>query len=462
MYLSQIKATLKSPNTRFLALSSLAIWTGTAIVLGLMYMLIVQKIWSDLENDLSAEANEFSAIYSQQPMAPITEIIDRIALRPRLYVTHPASAGHAHLSTISQQIREINAQLSLSIAPQHIRDHLHIMEEKNGAKLFTDNIRLDDIAVVQFSKRIDYIGKLEVQLLRVLAAGIFAPFIIAMLISLLLARLSVKRLTLYNETFENIIAGNMDKRLTVTKMNDEYDRLAHTTNNMLDRIDNLVKSTRQVSDDIAHELRIPLARIRARLDLINQSRSAPEISDSLCDLDRVLNMSDQLLKLAQVESATLANSKPINLHKLMSDLLEFYHPVANEKGISLSYQGEDTQIKGDPDLIFQAMSNLLDNAIKYTPTGGSVRLSCNRNQRHCEIEVADSGPGVEKSELPLLFKRFHRTDHSRTQPGFGLGLSLVKAITTLHNGRINVFSDSGLTIRLEFPNQPITPIEPRL
>jgi len=453
MYLSQIKEILRSPNTRFLALSYLTIWAGTAIVLGLMYWLIIQKIWADLETDLAIQTTEFRALLTQQSNTPIEEIINQMTQQPELYVVHPADSGHVHLSSLSQQDKNMSALLSLSKPPQHIRDHLHIMEEQNGAKLITDNIILTDGTVVEFSKRIDYIGTLEIQLLKVLTAGLVATFTIAMIISLFLARLSVKRITQYNKTFEKIIAGNMDRRVPVTKMNDEYDRLANTINNMLDRICTLVNSTRQVSDNIAHELRIPLARIRARLEHLNKSDSPPEIASSLNDLDRVLSMSDQLLKLAQTESATLANAKTINLHTLMSDLIDFYEPLAQEKNISLSYQGEDANIIGEADLLFQALSNLLDNAIKYTPLQGAINLTCSVNKRLCQIEISDSGPGVDEHELPLLFNRFHRTDHSRSKPGFGLGLSLVKVITTLHNGRIQASSENGLSIKLAFPCQ---------
>ena len=455
MYLMPIKTILKSPNTRFLALSSLAIWLGTAVIIGLMYMLIIQKIWSDLERDLMAASIEFSKLYENQPSLPIAELVNKMVLRPELYVIHPASSAHSYLTTIRSQDKKMSSQLELARPPQHIQDHLHIIEEENGAKLITANTQLPDGTVVQFSKRIDYIGRLEIQLIRVLLTGVFATLITAMIISLILARLSLARIIGYNETFENIIAGNMDKRLTVSRINDEYDRLANTINTMLDRIGQLVKSTRQVSDNIAHELRIPLARVRARLDELNRGKNIPEISDSLADLDRVLSMSDQLLRLAQVESATLDKVRLIKLDELASVIVEFYQPVATEKLISLDYNVTGLSIMGDPDLLFQALSNLLDNAIKYTPIEGSVTISARKVHRHCEIDVADTGPGVPEKDLELLFERFHRVDSARSAPGFGLGLSLVKAIVTLHNGRVYALSGtevlSGLTVRMEFP-----------
>jgi len=273
----------------------------------------------------------------------------------------------------------------------------------------------------------------------------------------LMSRSTARRVEAVNETAREIMAGDLSRRVPVGGAGDEFDELAGNLNRMLDRIETLMEEVRRVSDNIAHDLRTPLARLRSRLELLRIDAGAGRVDaeaveQAVADADGLLATFNALLRIARVESIRRREGfAEVSLADLARDVAELYEPLAEEKGLRLEVAvSSDARVQGDQDLLFQAIANLVDNAVKHTATGGVVRLEV--EDRTPAVTVADSGPGIPATEREKVFQRFYRLDQSRSTPGNGLGLSLVDAVARLHRIQVQLEDNSpGLRVRLVFP-----------
>jgi signal transduction histidine kinase len=225
---------------------------------------------------------------------------------------------------------------------------------------------------------------------------------------------------------------------------------------MLDQIETLLDSVRHVGDSIAHDLKTPLTRLRNRLEILaaTTTPSVEELSVCVADSDRLLATFNALLRIARIESgAYRAAFRDIELTEIVRDVCELYQASADDKGISLALLGNsDVNMFGDRELIAQTVSNLLDNAVKYTPAGGHIEVTVGTGHDRARIVVADSGPGVPPSDASRIQQRFVRLDAARSQPGNGLGLALVRAVVDQHMGSLAVEDNApGLRVSLELP-----------
>ncbi|MBL8198334.1 MAG: HAMP domain-containing histidine kinase [Chromatiales bacterium] len=296
-------------------------------------------------------------------------------------------------------------------------------------------------------------------------------YILTLAIGLLLALLGgivlsssvTRRVDAINRTSREIMAGRLQRRMPVRGINDEFDQLADNLNAMLDRIDSLIDSVRAVTDNIAHDLRTPLTRLRGRLESLALQ---PEISETvrnelnatITDADHLLATFRALLRIARIESGTHDEAwTDIDMGALLHDAWELYHAVGEEKEITVHLGAASGHMRGDRDLIFQAVSNLLDNAIKYSPAGSDVRLEMRDDGGLLTIIVSDQGPGVPEAERGKVLDRFYRTATVTGIPGSGLGLSLVNAIARHHGGQLILADNApGLRVLLELPKTDLT------
>lgn len=237
------------------------------------------------------------------------------------------------------------------------------------------------------------------------------------------------------DTARDIIeTGDLSRRLDVGSQWDDLGQMTVVLNMLLDRIQDLMSGVKQVSDNIAHDLRTPLTRLRSNLENIKDEDQKHRLLD---EADHLLNTFNALLRISRIESERKKSRfAPLNLKNLLRDVIEFYAPLAEDKTITLKTDLSDINLKGDADLLFQAFANLLDNAIKFTPMGGNITIRLFKNNNQIHIEMRDTGAGVDASELDKIFNRFYRGDTSRSSKGIGLGLSLVQAIIELHDGTI--------------------------
>jgi len=245
-----------------------------------------------------------------------------------------------------------------------------------------------------------------------------------------------------------IVDGDFSRRLPVRGGSDELELLAQTVNRMLDQIEQLFHGVRDVSNAIAHDLRTPLAELRSRLEELVIARPGPEpafaeIEAAVADVDRVIAIFNALLRLSEVDTgARRSGFVPVDVVRIASEVAEFYQPVAEVKGVNLVFQAEDApMVAGDPLLLAQAISNLVENALKYGADGGLVAITTRRVGLAVEVTVVDRGPGIAEDEKAKVVERFYRGDASRGTPGVGLGLSLVAAVARMHGGRLE-FTDN--------------------
>jgi signal transduction histidine kinase len=294
-------------------------------------------------------------------------------------------------------------------------------------------------------------------IIRTLIWGMGITLGLALLGGVMMSRSMMRRIELINRTSREIMSGDLTKRIPTSQSDDDFDALANNLNRMLDQIELLMDGVRRVSDNIAHDLRTPLARLRRGLERLRMSdlhdESRQDLIDStLNEADGLLATFNALLRIARIESeARREGFDEIELKALLRDVGDLYGPVAEEKGLEFKLACESSMtVYGDRDLLFQALANLLDNAIKYTPAGGSIAVGVDNGLRR--VTICDTGPGIPEPEWDKVFQRFYRLDHSRTSAGSGLGLSLVSAVAKLHGIALTLGSnDPGLCVTLQMP-----------
>lgn len=299
------------------------------------------------------------------------------------------------------------------------------------------------------------LSELKRVFVRTLIWGLVLTLALAVFGGVMTSRSVVRRIDVINRTSREIMSGDLSLRVPTSGSNDEYDHLAHNLNNMLEQIEVLMDGVRQVSDNIAHDLKTPLARLRNSLESLRLDYDDEKIEDlekidnALKEADGLLETFNALLRIARIESKERRSEfDSIEVSELLSDIVDLYEPLAEEKSLKLELNlVESMTVHGDRHLLFQAIANLVDNAVKYTPQHGEVKIELRDNS----VWVIDTGPGVPEEEREKVLQRFYRLDRSRSSPGSGLGLSLVRAVASLHDARFELLdNDPGLTAKFTF------------
>jgi signal transduction histidine kinase len=258
------------------------------------------------------------------------------------------------------------------------------------------------------------------------------------------------------------MAGDLTQRMTLCGTDDEFDRLSSSLNAMLDRIQDLMLGLQQVSNDIAHDLRTPLTRLRQCLELARRREGTVEglhaaVDGAIGNVDAILETFGALLRIAQIEAGTRRSGfQPVSLGALLSELIEAYQPVAEERAQKLDAQiAPDLWVLGDRDLLMQMFANLIDNAVAHSVVGADLSVQAVSAVRGIEVIVSDSGPGIPAQYRQAVLQRFYRLDRSRSTPGSGLGLSLVSAVASLHDATLALEdNEPGLRCVIAFPMRP--------
>lgn len=258
---------------------------------------------------------------------------------------------------------------------------------------------------------------------------------------------------------ERFLRGGLEERLPVSGRDDEYDRLAQTINRTFEEIEGLIGSLRVATEGLAHDLKTPLTRIRARLELAelenerDDGRLREVMAESREDLASILQLIEDILGLARAEATAAANFAAVPLDAIVAEVLELYEPVAEEKGVRLEARISPATLEGARSLLAQMASNLVDNAIKYSPVGGSVNVDLESAADGIRLRVSDGGSGIPEAQREQAMGRFERLDSSRHEPGSGLGLSIVAAAVRAHRATMTLDDNQpGLTVEIIFPS----------
>jgi signal transduction histidine kinase len=278
----------------------------------------------------------------------------------------------------------------------------------------------------------------------------------ALLIGVLLGLYSARRIEAMSRTTRSIISTGLKERIALDGSGDEFDSLSHDINVMLDRIEELMESMRQISSDIAHDLRMPLSRMRQSLERALTGKSSVSllktaVISGISETDGIIATFNALLSIAQIEGGARRESfKEVSLSAILHNVHEIYEPVAEDEGLVFMADIQpDVAVTGDRDLLTQLFVNLVENAIRFVPRGGKLALSLQKTPEGILATVSDNGPGIAAEEREKVFRRLYRSEQSRTSAGNGLGLSLVDAIAGLHHAKV-ILRDNNPGLRAEF------------
>jgi len=400
---------------------------GVVALLGLIYGLSARELDARSDHILRAEAARLEG-------TPRDQLPDRI----RAAIRHSVS-GLNYYGLLDPEGRPLEGNLkgSSGFVPGHVREIAARPGRHGPVRLLA--VRTAAGETILIGRDITPLVDLRRRVFEVLA---FSGVVIALLILIagtLLSFAPLRRLGRLQRSAHKIAAGHLEERMPILGRGDELDLFAGTVNTMVDEVGRVVGQVKAVTDAVAHDLRTPLTRVRAQLYRAGQQPDitpllAGKVEAALADLDMVLERFTALLRISELETGSRrAGFHTVDLAALARAALDLYEPLAEERGIAMTLEAADgAQVFGDDKLLFEAVGNLIDNAIKFAPAGGRVDVRVLRAGDEVRIEIRDNGPGIPADQRKAVLRRFHRGAGSEGVEGSGLGLSVVVAIAHLH------------------------------
>jgi signal transduction histidine kinase len=331
--------------------------------------------------------------------------------------------------------------------------------EKQAVRLIARNLPNGGLLVL--GRNVAEVGEIARVVGRALALGLVPAVLLCLAVGAALSARARKRIVEVNERVQRIVAGNLRERLPYRKADDPFSKLAMIVNGMLDEMETLIHSLAGVGNNIAHDLRTPLTRARLTLERGRTSARTLEQLQMVADktiegIDQSLAIITAILRLAEIEeSQRSAGFGKVALADLIREVGDMYEPIAEDKGIALLVRSsQEVSAYGDRDLLIEAVANLVDNAVKFTPAGGQVEIGLHRGNGENIVRVKDTGSGISEHERDAVLRRFYRSDKVGHTSGLGLGLNLVAAIVRLHGFRFTIVSGSGCVVEIGCPNAP--------
>lgn len=437
-----------------LALIYLALFSvSVALLLAVTWWMTVLRPLEDVQASILREADTLGDIYIVDGAAAL-----EAALARRAVTVSERKAFHAYTAIDGRIVANLPSWPAKADSGWHRfeadlyvdgdeEDHealVHAQSFRDGARLFV-------------GRDIEDIDEREEVIEQLILWGGIAVLILGLAGGVVMSLAVGRRIEAVNATARQVIAGDLSGRVPTRGSGDDFDRLGDTLNAMLARIEASVEAVSRVSDSVAHELRTPLARLQADLGELAAAGDADErarlLDAAAAEASRLQATFDSLLRIARLETGRHAiERRPVDLARLLNDAAELYAPEAEDQGKILDVAIEaPLATQGDANLLFQAVTNLLDNALKHTPAGSRIRLS-GRQAGGALIEVSDDGPGIPAEHRARVVERFYRVPGSEGRPGLGLGLSVVDAVARAHGARLELADDgSGLAARLHLP-----------
>ena len=422
---------------------------------GLVYWRTEEYLTARSDTVVTRQAETLSAATAQSRLDAIGWLLDQ----------DPRRVQHAGLFTaegdrIAGNLKRIPTDLQIGGPAQRVE----VSVGTNGIEArFVRGVarRLPDGNVLVIGRKVDEGLEISGIVGETLALGLLPALCLSIAAGVLLSVRAQKRVEEVNERVQRIVDGDLRQRLPTRGVGDSFDKLAVIVNGMLDKIEALIHEIAGVGDDIAHDLRTPLTRVRVGLD--RGRANSRTLQDAQAVIDRAISGVDQslaivtaLLRIAEIEhNRRLVGFGKVALAEVVREVCDLYEPIAEEKHVTLQAQvqaGDEPTVHGDRDLLLEAVANLVDNAVKFTPEGGRVELVLINRVGESVVRISDTGPGIGTDEREIVIRRFYRSDRSRQTQGVGLGLSLVAAIIKLHGFRLTVSSGPGCVVEIICPH----------
>lgn len=424
-----------------------------ASVLAMVYVTANRTITEETRSVVSAELTGLADEYERRGLIGLMTAIERrlpsAADRDALYLL-TGRQGTILAGNLTHWPKGITAgsgwvefQLRKEVTDEVVPVSAASIRLPGGERLLVGR---DSIALQQFDR----------VLFQSIAVALVTAFVLSLFTGWLLTRLVFSRLKDFADTADNIVSGDLSQRMPLRGTGDEFDQVASTLNNMLDRVEELISNLRTTSNSIAHDLRSPLSRLRQRVEALSEpgktdAEREVDMARATGEVDHVLRVLTQLTEISRAEAGLGREQfEPVNLRQLADDVVELYEPVAADQSIHLEVVGTADPIQGHKPLLSQALSNLLENAMRYAPHDTKITVSVREQGPFTMLSVRDRGPGVPESDLPRLQMPFVTLDPARTERNSGLGLALVAAISHMHGGTFIAHNrDPGLETTLK-------------
>ena len=434
-----------------LAALLIALFAGSALLLGVSaYWIADRAMRADLHDVIDADAGAVLNGYRSEGRAEAIEVVQQLSAVPRV-------SGRYLLQTPE------GGKLAGNLPPMAAKPGLFEVRSSAGDArrdiVLGEGRFLPDGSYLFVGEDTERLAATRDRILASFAWIIGVTVLLAIVSGALLSAGFLRRIDAITRTCRAVVAGRFGDRIPVGRSQTQLDRLAATINEMLDRIAALMESLRQVSSDIAHDLRTPLTRLRQGLESVrSQDAGVAEYETVIAraheECDAILAVFSALLRISQIESGMrLSHFAPLSLPELLRKVAELYAPVIEDSQQTLRVElGGPLEVRADSTLLVQMFSNLLENAIRHAGRGATIRLESHRSGDEALVRVIDSGPGIPPGERERVFDRLYRLERSRNTPGYGLGLSLVAAIAKLHQYTIEL-SDArpGLCVTIHMP-----------
>lgn len=422
------------------------IFVYSLVLLGFIYTTTVGYMRSETEQRINLEIDSLVLAHSQGGLSRVTQALFERAAVPNRYFMYQLEtpSGVKIIGDLSAMPSTDTGEVDFEIDVRRQGGDPFVLDVEAQIVNLGTEARL--LVGYNAGDRSEIVRRLNRAILLAAAGGLLLSLIGGIWISRGVAR----RAQGLVDVAENVMGGDLTARARKRGLDDEFDRLADRLNAMLDRLQALVKASRHTGDAIAHDLRSPLSRMRNRLETamvgeITAEQARDVLGETVEEVDNVLNTFNAILRLSSIDAHAQMKLERIDVSELVEAMSEWFEPAAEQEGLAFrTARGRHVHVMGDREMIAQAVSNLIDNAIKYTPAGGSIELSTQRGpDKFIDIIVKDSGIGIPETERERVKQRFVRMDAARTQAGSGLGLALVEAVAMAHRGEFELLDGDG-------------------
>jgi len=435
-----------------LALLYLAVFAGSVAVLGgLFYWIEVARPLAEIRSDIRREITALHEVHRRDGTNALAAALDA-----RVAADAPRGAYHALLDARGEPLTTNLPSWPQAFAPGWKRIEADIAREgdEDEYEALVLDMELPGGLRLLLGRDVDDIDELEESVSDTVLWIVPALLLLGVCGGALMSRVIGARLDAISGAARAVIEGDLSSRIPLRGASDDFDRLAATLNLMLDRLEASLEAVRRVSDSVAHELRTPVARLRAALSDIHDRPAPDGIAQALAEATRLQTVIDAVLRISRIEAGRHAIARrPVDLSALLADVVEFYLPEAETRGQRIAMAvAPELAVAGDGDLLFQGFANLLDNAVKFTPEGGTISVAAAVEDGAVRVEFRDDGPGIPQDLLGRVTERFFRAPDTAGTAGLGLGLSLVAAVADAHRSTLAFpGSDGGFRALWQFP-----------